>query len=323
MASKTCSPRPIALVAIGIAYLFLAAMTQVFFVSTGTSFFYSTFFGWMYIFLDVKYFILLLAYWMGMRRGATQWSTWAVPIVIYFAFLLSKSAMAFFPMLVGGTTRYSNLMVSLWYFALAYGIGNWISASTIWLGSRAVGVYLIPCNLEACPSDAARSRFWERAILGANAVVLVVLAYYLPFAFVVWFLPTMVEAVSLVLIWLGLATLVANGFARISPAGMVCLIVGLGLSVATYPLLFLFMGGTTLTGVGSVGPLIFLLSPIPAVISWILSNWLLRKCGYKLATQDQIESMIRSRKEGQASGAESEGPAERIESEPPIHEWII
>jgi hypothetical protein len=324
VASKTCRPRPIALVAIGIAYLFLAAMTQVFFAWTGISLFYSISFGWLFsFFLDGRYFILLLAYWMAMRLVATQWSTWVVPMLMCCAFLLSNSAMIFLPMLVGGATRYSNLVVSLWYFSLAYGIGNWISVSTIWLVSRGVGVYLIPRNLEACASVASRSRFWERAILGVNAVVLVVLAYYLQFTFVAWFLPTMVEAVSLALIWLGLATLVANGFARISPAGMVCLIVGLGLSVATYPLLFLFMGGSTLTGVGGIRPLIFLLSPILPVASWILCNWLLRKCGYHVVTHDQIESMNRSLKEAQRSGVLSDTPGERIESEPPIREWII
>ena len=317
MVSTTCRPRPIALVVIGIVYLFLAAMTQVFFASTGISIFYSMFFGWLYsIFLDGRYFILLLAYWMAMRRGATQWSTWVVPMLMCFAFLLSNSAMIFLPMLVGGATRYPNYMLG--YFVFTFGIGNWISASTIWLVSRAVGVYLIPCNLEACPSDATRWRFWERAILGANAVILVVLAFYLQFGFLVWFLPAMLETVSLALVWIGLATLVANGFARISLAGMVCLILGLGFSVAKYPLIVLFT-----RGVGGMGPQGYLLGAILPVISWILCDWLLRKCGYKLATRDQIESMNRSRMEQQRSGEQRDNPAERIESEPPIREWII
>ena len=322
MVSTTCRPRPKALVAIGIAYLFLAAMTQVFLASIGINPFYTLFFGWFFsFFLDGRYFILLLAYWMAMRRGATQWSTWVVPISMCFAFVLTYSAMIFLPMLVGGAARYPNLMLG--YFVFTFGIGNWISASTIWLVSRAVGVYLIPSNLEACPSDAARWRFWERAILGTNAVILVVLAYYLQFGFLVWFLPAMLETVSLALIWIGLATLVANGFARISLAGMVCLILGLGFSVAKYPLIVLFTRGTFSPGAGGVGPLGFLLGVILPVVSWILCNGLLRKCGYQPATRDQIESMNRSRKEKQRSGVQSDNPADRIESEPPIREWII
>lgn len=321
MVSTTCRPRPIALVVIGIVYLFLAAITQVFLASIGTNPFYSLFFGWLFsFFLDGRYFILLLAYWMAMRRGATQWSTWVVPMLMCFAFLLSNSAMIFFQMLVGGATRFPNLMFG--YIVIYFGIGNWISASTILLVSRAVGVYLIPCNLEACPSDATRWRFWERAILGTNAVILVALAYCLQL-FQPGFLPAMLETVSLALIWIGLATLVANGFARISPAGMVCLIVGLGFSVAKYPLMILFMRGTFSFGVVGMGPQGYLLGAILPVISWILCDWLLRKCGYKLATRDQIESMNRSRMEQQRSGEQSDNPADRIESEPPIREWII
>ncbi len=255
-----------------------------------------------------------------MRRGATQWSTWVVPMLMCFAFLLSSSAMIFLPMLVGGATRYPNLMLG--YFVFTFGICNWISASTIWLVSRAVGVHLIPSNLDACPSDATRWRFWGRAILGTNALFLVVLAYCLQFIWP-WVLPSMLETFSLALIWIGLATLVANGFARISSAGMVCLIVGLGFSIAKYPLMFLFMRGSFPLGVGGMGPQGYLLGAILPVISWILCDWLFRKCGYKLATHEQIESLNRSRKEEQRSGEQSDNPAERIESEPPIREWII
>ncbi len=308
-------PGPTLLVIAGISYLFLDVLIQALFTLTGVNIGTLPFIGWLYwIVFDLGSFNLLLVYWMTMRRVGTNRKTWVIPMAMMLAALsIRHLTWLTMPMLIGSISL-SNLLLYLLTIAMLEGLNIWLSASILFLLSQAIGVYLVPIHQGLRQSDAVEWRSVVRAIVGVNVTLLVVLFCFSPSQYYVWLLPGIFSSMSTACLWFGLATLVAYGFQRQSAAGLICLIVALSLSVATYPLALFLQQGLNFRG---LNPQQVLLSYVLLTLKWVLFHWLLHSCGYRLATRSQIEMVLPPQEtEGQNRSVE------KIDSEP-VQQWII
>ena len=307
---------PTILVVVAITYLLLSALAQVFFAWTGIRLLGLPWMFWIYLgVFDTQSLVLLLVYWMTMRRIGTDWRTWAVPLSLVIAALsLQHLSWMLMPILVGSISLWNLLSYFLW-IAMSEALTIWFSASMFLLLSQVFGVYLMPSHLESRQTDAVEWRSFVRAVIGVNVALLVVVFCFSPTLYFGFLMPNVLSTLSTACLWFGLSAVVANGLRSFSTAGLICLISAVTLTLVSH--LTSFFQNQRLV-FGGMNPQIALISFLLLALKWLLFYWVLKRCGYRLVTRNNMES-INSFPESD----EANTMVEKIENEPPVQQWII
>jgi hypothetical protein len=291
--------RSVGLTMVGLFFCVAGAFLNSLWTSTGIGI-GTMYWAWALISLvfgpDVVF--IACAYWMGMRRGGTNWSTWVVPACI----ALLAGALPMMLMILywsWGVGRGANLgprmlFTTLSFTLLSYAVTIGTFACTFSLASRWLGVHIVPTELSAQQTKSWNQgwqfAFWS--MIGATCGVLLTSFFYAWRAYPAYFLSGIAQWVSQGLIWSGIAALVAYRKSGIAWSGMVCIAVSFVLTLMMNWQLSLMSPGSYRQSNAYFSMMYGWGLTLPFVgLKWTLCHWLFRIFGFGLRTRDQLQRL--------------------------------
>jgi len=320
MPNRTTRPIPIALTSVAVLYVIVGAFVEVYSTMSAIDPANAALTRGLYqLFFTSNDFLILYAYWMGMRLGAKHWSTWTVPVFI----AVLASALTYFvapPFVSAFASRASssqlNLSANTFQYLILYEGGPfaltlWFAVSLVWLLSRVFGVYLVPCGPDEKQIDLEGPRPIHKAIFCLSVAVMAVIYFCLSLLSLIDYSRILV-ATSVIFLWFGFATLVSNGLRSFSWVGVTCVAVGLVLPFSFWPWLL-----SRRMPFGMIAMVCFF-GVLWSLLKWFLCAWALRVCGYRLVSYRHNATGTTSTN-NESKNRSVDGTT--IDS--PIREWII
>lgn len=320
MPNRKTRPIPIALASVAILYVLVGTFVEVYSTMSAIDPANAALMRGLYqLFFTSNDFLILYAYWMGMRLGAKHWSTWAVPVLIavlasvltYFVAPFSMSTFASRASSSQLTVSANTFQYLILYEGRPFALTLWFAASLVWLLSRVFGVYLVPCSPDKKQSDLEGPRPIHRAIFCLSVAVMAVIYYCLSLLSLIDYSRILV-ATSVIFLWFGFSTLVSNGLRSYSRVGVYCVAVGLILPLSFWP--WLLSGRMPF---GMIAMVCFF-GVLWSLLKWLRCAWARRVCRYRLVSyRHNATGTTSTNNESKNRSAD----ATAIES--PIREWII